>query len=382
MITALARRLRTGLLPMVLMLATAGCEPERAAPSSDLDVRATLGGEQAKGYALALEPRAFEFPADHGSHPDFRNEWWYWTGNLTSADGRGFGYQLTVFRTALSPHETNSESAWRTRQVYMAHLAVSEFDNRRHRAYERFSRGALSLAGARAAPFRVWVEDWQIEGSADTTFPLRLRAAEGAVSLDLELSPVHGPILQGDAGLSVKGEEPGNASYYYSYTRMDTRGSLAIDGNNHSVTGLSWFDREWSTSALGRDRSGWDWFALQLRDGRDLMFYRLRLVQGGMAPESAGVLVEADGRYRALGGGDVALEPIAHWISPDTGDRYPIEWHLRVPAEDLDLVIEARFADQEMELTFGYWEGAVRVSGSASGLGYLEMTRYADPVSD
>lgn len=381
-IAAYSRWARICLLPMAVLLISAGCEPDGMAPSAGPDVRTTLGGEQSQGYAVALKPRAFDFPADHGPHPDFRNEWWYWTGNLTSTAGQDFGYQLTVFRTAVSPHDADTGSAWRTRQVYMAHFAISDITNKRHRSFERFARGALGLADARASPFRVWVEDWQIEGAADTTFPLRLRATQEAVSLDLELSPTHGPILQGNAGLSAKGDEPGNASYYYSYTRMDTRGSITIDGEKYDVTGLSWFDREWSTSALGPNRTGWDWFALQLNDGRDLMFYRLRLSQGGMAPESAGVLVQADGSYRALAEGDVELEPIAHWVSPETGDRYPIEWRLRLPEEGLDLTIESRFDDQEMRLTFGYWEGAVKVSGSATGLGYLEMTRYTDAAPD
>jgi predicted secreted hydrolase len=271
-----------------------------------------------------------------------------------------------------------TESAWRTRQIYMGHLAVSDLEAERHHAFQRFSRGALDLAGARSMPFRVWLEDWQLRGAGDDVFPLHLEAAEGTVSIDLTLTPVHGPVLQGDKGLSAKSAEPGNASYYYSYTRLVTRGTLSVGGVEYPVTGQSWFDREWSTSALGRDRTGWDWFALHLDDGRDLMFYRLRLADGGMAPESDGVLVAADGRYQRLGAGSVELTPLESWESPESGDRYPIRWRMKVPEHDLDLTVSARLPNQEMRLAVRYWEGSVEVAGNQGGLGYLEMTRYTE----
>lgn len=356
------------LLPAALPPPAAGFVP----------VAATLGGDAA-GYARAWAPRPLEFPRDHGPHPDFRNEWWYLTGNLVTPQGRRFGYQFTLFRSALSPDPAPDDSAWRTRQAYMGHFAVTDVAGGRHRSFERYARAALGLAGARAAPFRVWLEDWSLQGGTEGPFPLRLRAVAEGVELELTLETAKPLVLQGERGLSRKSAEPGNASYYYSYTRLPSRGRLRLDSREFTVTGSSWLDREWSTSALGPEQTGWDWFALQLDDGRDLMFYRLRRRDGGMDPHSAGVLVAADGTRRDLGPAAVVLEPLDIWTSPRTGDRYPVRWRLAVPEAGLDLTIAARLEDQEMQVSYRYWEGAVQVSGTAAGQGYLEMTRYESP---
>ncbi len=350
-------------------------------PSRDVAVSSALGGADSAGYQRAYAPRPFQFPADHGPHPEFRNEWWYVTGNLADNAGRSFGYQLTIFRIALSPTTPPADSSWRVNQVYMGHFALTDVANNRHYGFERFSRGALGLAGAQAAPFRVWLEDWALTGGESDLFPLRLRAREGAIALDLTLDAGKPAVLQGDQGLSQKSAEPGNASYYYSHTRMPTQGTVSVAGQSFTVSGASWLDREWSTSALGPDQSGWDWFALQLDDGRDLMFYRLRHRDGGMDSFSKGILVEPGGQTQLLRGNDVELQPLGQWVSPHTGDRYPSGWRLRLPAEHLDLTVTPKVADQEMRLTVRYWEGAVAVSGQArdrpvTGQGYLEMTRY------
>ena len=215
---------------------------------------------------------------------------------------------------------------------------------------------------------------------------MRVRAREGNVEIDLSLNTAKPVVLQGDRGLSQKSAEPGNASYYYSYTRLPTRGTVRVGETTFAVEGASWLDREWSTSALGSEQSGWDWFALQLDDGRDLMFYRLRRKDGGTDPHSKGVLVAADGSSRLLGWSEVTLQPLGEWVSPKTGDRYPARWRLRLPAENLDLTVTPKVADQEMRLTVRYWEGAVAVNGRAGerkigGQGYLEMTRYETPVN-
>ena len=350
-------------------------------PSRDVAVSSALGGADSAGYQRAYAPRPFQFPADHGPHPEFRNEWWYVTGNLADNAGRSFGYQLTIFRIALSPTAPPADSSWRVNQVYMGHFALTDVANNRHYGFERFSRGALGLAGAQAAPFRVWLEDWALTGGESDLFPLRLRAREGAIALDLTLDAGKPAVLQGDQGLSQKSAEPGNASYYYSHTRMPTQGTVSVAGQSFTVSGASWLDREWSTSALGPDQSGWDWFALQLDDGRDLMFYRLRHRDGGMDSFSKGILVEPGGQTQLLRGNDVELQPLGQWVSPHTRDRYPSGWQLRLPAEHLDLTVTPKVADQEMRLTVRYWEGAVAVSGQArdrpvTGQGYLEMTRY------
>jgi predicted secreted hydrolase len=348
-------------------------------------VREALAGDDA-GFARALAPRPFAFPADHGPHPDFRTEWWYYTGNLTAADGRHFGFQLTFFRTALAPPSAGDgarASAWATRQLAFAHLALTDTAAGRFHAADRLTRQALGLAGARAQPFRVWVEDWSVEGEPPGGLPMRLRAAEGDVAIDLVVSTDRPPVLQGDRGLSRKGPEPGNASYYYSFTRMAARGTVRRGGETLAVSGTAWMDREWSTSALGADLAGWDWFALQLGDGRDLMFYVLRRRDGTADPFSAGVLVDAGGATRPLGAADVSLEVLAHWTSPRSGVRYPARWRLAVPAADLRLDVVPRLADQELIVTTRYWEGAVAVEGSAGsgtvrGVGYVELVGYGE----
>lgn len=376
----------TGLLAYLLLgLSLCNIQPDDELASNVIPVSSALSVDDMQGYARAYEPRPFVFPEDHGPHPDFRTEWWYATGNLTAADGRRFGYQLTLFRIALTPEIEDSESDWRSRQIYMGHFAVTDVAEGRHHAFERFSRAGVGLAGAQAKPWRVWLEDWSFTGPEQDEFPLRVRAREQDIALDVTVEPAKPMVLQGDRGLSQKSAEPGNASYYYSYTRLQTQGSVMIDGQSFTVEGTSWLDREWSTSALGEEQSGWDWFALQLDDGRDLMFYRLRSQDGAMDPQSSGILVESDGSTQRLDHQDVLLDIEDTWTSPNSGDRYPARWHLRVPQADIDLTVTPRIADQEMRLSVRYWEGAVEVAGQAAGKpiagqGYLEMTRYETPL--
>jgi predicted secreted hydrolase len=353
--------------------------PARQPIRATVAVREALA-EDREGFARALAPRALSFPDDHGPHPDFRTEWWYYTGNLTTAAGRHVGFQLTFFRVALSPTAESRESSWATRQLYVGHFAITDTAGARFHAFSRSSREALGLAGAQAAPFRVWVEEWSASGDGEAT---RLRAQEGDVAIDLTVAPGKSVVLQGDRGLSRKGPEPGNASLYYSFTRMPARGTVRLDGETLAVSGQAWMDREWSTSALGEGVEGWDWFALQLDDGRELMVYLLRRRDGTVDPFSAGTLVAADGTARRLGVGDVGIETLAHWTSPHSGVRYPARWRVSVPAEELSLEIEPRVADQELRVGTRYWEGAVTVVGSGArgriaGQGYVELVGYGE----
>ena len=346
-------------------------------------VTALLGGEGPGGFARATAPRDFRFPDDHGPHPEFRHEWWYFTGNLRAPGGRRFGYQLTFFRFALSPDAADRGSRWATNQAYMAHFAVTDAQGNRFRYFERTGRGALGIAGATARPFRVWLDDWSVEGADASTLPIRLRAAEGGTSVDLVLDSAGPIVLQGDRGLSRKGAAPGNASYYYSMTRLATRGNVLVEDTSLPVEGSSWLDREWGTSSLEKGQSGWDWFALQLSDGRDLMFYRLRRGDGGADPFSAGTLVLPDGSFRPLSPDDVRVEILEHWRSPESGARYPSRWRLRLPTEGLELEVVPRVADQELRTAVRYWEGAVGVRGTARGKpvegdGYVELTGYGE----
>ncbi len=344
-----------------------------------LAVRDVLGGDSA-GFARAERPRAFRFPEDHGPHPEYRSEWWYFTGNLQGPAGRPFGFQLTLFRFALAPWPVERPSAWAADQVFMGHLALTDPHGGRFHAFERLSREALGLAGARAEPPRVWLEDWLLEGREDGGF--RISAFAGDVGVDLELRATKPVVLQGEAGLSQKSAEPGNASYYYSFTRMEARGTVRAFGPALPVNGLVWMDREWGTSALGPDQVGWDWFALQLDDGYDLMYYQLRREDGSADPHSKGTLVDPAGAARVLRAGEVGVEVLGDWRSPRDGVRYPGRWRLRVPAADLDLEVRPALQDQELRLSVRYWEGAVQVSGTRSGRpvggrGYVELTGYA-----
>ena len=359
-------------------------------PREDDGIRAglapgdVLAGVDTAGYARAVEPRSFRFPEDYGPHPEFRTEWWDLTGNLTAEGGREMGFQATFFRNALAPPDSAPErrSAWATRQVYMAHLALTDRSRGRHDAVERFARGAGGLAGARTEPFAVWLEDWRLEAGNGTLFPLRLRAGEGPVALDLELERGKPPVLHGRGGLSRKGPEPGNASYYFSLTRMRTRGTVVAGSDTLAVEGSAWMDREWSTSALGPDLAGWDWFGLQLSDGRELMYYRLRRADGTAHPLSSGTLVDPDGSSTALTADQVRVEVLDRWESPLDGAPYPSRWRVRIPSVRLDLEVVPRLPAQEMDLTFRYWEGAVGIEGQSpggplSGAGYVELTGYA-----
>jgi predicted secreted hydrolase len=350
-----------------------------------LTVAEALGGSEggSEGFARATAPREFRFPEDHGPHPEFRTEWWYWTGNLAAADGHAFGYQLTLFRNALAPHAAERESAWGSRQVYMGHFALSDIGNRRFYAFERFNREALGLAGARAEPFRVWLEDWEAAVLEGGVFPMRLAAHAEGVALSLVLEEGKPPVLQGDRGLSQKSAEPGNASYYYSLTRMPSRGTVTVDGRTYEVTGTSWMDREWSTSALGADQVGWDWFSLQLSDGSELMYYQLRRKDGSADPFSAGTYVPAQGGAARLTREEVRIEVRDTWRSPRGGTTYPARWQLSVPSQQLMLGITPAQADQELQVSVRYWEGAVRIQGTHAGQpitghGYVELTGYGD----
>lgn len=383
-------------------LGAAGCDGgESAVADARMRVSDVLGGADTAGYARALEPRPFTFPRDHGPHPAFRTEWWYLTGNLAGEEGRRFGYQLTIFRVALAPPSGGSgasrrgdgpavegagsggggsvgpRSAWATRQAYMGHFAVTDADGERFLAEERFARGALGLAGAGLDPLRVWIEDWTIEGRAGDGFAARARGDGFAVELELERGKA--PVLNGERGLSPKGPEPGNASYYYSLTRMPTRGTVTVDGRTIVVRGLSWLDREWSTSALSEGVVGWDWFALQLDDGTDIMLYRLRKKDGSTDRWSAGTVVAPDGQATRMDHNDFELEVLDRWQSP-RGGTYPGRWRLDAAPLDRTLTVTPILAEQELDLTVRYWEGAVDVTseGAAIGRGYVELSGYAE----
>lgn len=355
-------------------------QPSPPSSAPKLDPRDILGDTDNSGFARALSPRRFEFPQDHAAHPDYRHEWWYLTGNLRDPLGRRFGYQFTLFRFALDSGEFTGVSAWRTRQLYMGHLAVTDVATGRFLTAQRFARGALGLAGAEADPLHIWLEDWSLRGERERS-RWRVGAATHEVALQLSLIPLKQLVLQGEDGLSRKGAEPGNASYYYSLTRLRTEGEIRVGAEVFTVEGLSWLDREWGTSALGADVVGWDWFALQLQDGRELMLYHLRRADGTPDAHSAGVLVDAQGGATPLALDARSITVTRTWRSPRTAITYPAGWRLRLPEHGLDLDVRPLVNTQEWDGAVRYWEGAVAVRGSAGdraieGSGYVELTGY------
>jgi len=374
------KRLECGgwLVLLSLLLAACGGGPE--------------GGFDAEGYRTVTGPCGFVFPRDHGAHPEFRTEWWYYTGHLQDPGGRRFGFQLTFFRYRLSPPQARERwpepaSAWRTDQVYLAHAALSDLDGGRHLQAEAARRGALGLAGAAVGEgrVRVFVGGWETligpEGH-----DLTMQAPDFA--LTLRLTPQKPPAAHGEGGYSRKGSAAARASCYYSFTRLAAAGTVILEGRPREVAGEAWMDHEFSTAPLEPGLEGWDWFSLQLADASELMFFALRTGEGGWHAASAGTLVMPDGSPRRLGAEDVQLTVRRRWTSPHSGARYPAAWTLAIPALGLELAIEAALPDQEMRTpeTTGvaYWEGAVDVEGrrggsAVTGRGYVELTGYAAP---
>ncbi len=348
-----------------------------------LDMARVLAPEDNDAFQKADRVVPFTFPHDHGPHEGFRSEWWYFTGNLETGEGRRFGYQFTIFRSRLVPEEeTTGGSDWRTGQGYMAHFAVTDVGENEFYYGELFARELPGLAEAKRDPYHVYVEDWEVRSLAGSRdfFPARVRAAGDGFALDLVLRPEKGPVLQGDRGQSRKGPEKGNASYYYSYPRLKSEGKVTAGGKSHQVIGTSWFDREWGSSLLGEGTVGWDWFALGLDNGYDIMFYRLRDREGEATRFSHFVVMDPDGGKEEVPLESVEFTVTGTWESP-RGREYPSGWELRVPAKRLSLTVTPAVKDQELNLSIPYWEGAVSVKGTRSGReitgrGYVELTGY------
>jgi predicted secreted hydrolase len=360
--------------------------PAETAVSSNAALETLLvdDGQTSPAFARATEPDAVQFPRDLGPHEEYQTEWWYYTGNLATAEGRPFGYQFTIFRRALLPSselpDVADPSAWRSEQLYLAHFTISDIGEDIFYDAERFSRDGAGLAGAQAEPYAVWLEDWSVKEIAPGQ--TRLQAQTGEVALDLVLTETLAPVLHGDGGLSRKGPEPGNASYYYSIVRQASAGTVSVGEETFAVSGLSWKDHEYSTSALSPGSVGWDWLSLQLDDGSSLMLFEIRREDGSLEPYSSGSFVAADGMVRPLALGDWQLEVLDTWRSPHSGADYPAAWRLTIPELELVLEGQAQMADQELNVSTIYWEGAVKFAGERAGepltaQGYLEMTGYA-----
>ena len=368
---------------LLSLLLIAACTPVQPSLAS-ADVVDVLRGPVNDRFARALEPLDFRFPQDHGPHNDYTTEWWYYTGNLTGDDDGAYGYQLTFFRSALAPGESSRPSDFAAHQIYMAHLAVTSAPARQHLSFDRFSRGAAGVAGATGSPnYQVWLDDWR----AQEVGPGRMRllaaadSEDGPVSIDLTLTQTRPPLLHGEAGLSRKGPEAGNANHYYSLVRMETTGRLVIGDAQVGVSGLSWMDHEFGTSALSRDAVGWDWFAVTLDNDVVLMFAQIRTQSGASQDIFEGTLSFADGRQVAISHTDFELTTTGEWTSPRSGITYPSGWRVNFPQYEIDLTIEPLIDDQEMDVAFTYYEGATVVRGTMNGQavggrGYVELTGY------
>ena len=337
-------------------------------------------------YRLALPGRTLSFPADHYSHPDFKTEWWYYTGHLQTENGRRFGYQVTFFRFGVRDRQSNIKETPLFTELYMAHFALSNISGRNFLFRERINRGIGDRAGAKTDRLFVWNEDWSVEGDGNNH---KISVNDRGTELRLELKSLKPPVLHGQNGYSQKGEGEGHASYYYSLTRMQAEGELVVDGQREKVRGLSWMDHEFGSNQLDEDQLGWDWFSIQLENQSELMLYLMRRKDGSIDSYSHGTVVYADATTRHLALNDYRIDVNARWQSPKSAAEYPIKWKVVIPAEQIELEIAPYFNEQELitnrSTRVTYWEGAVQVKGTfrnkpIAGSGYVEMTGYAGKV--
>jgi predicted secreted hydrolase len=336
-------------------------------------------------WRQATAPREWKFPKDHGAHPAYRTEWWYFTGNLTDKQGNAFGYELTFFRQGVRTRAADPADPWSLRDLYLAHLTVTDVEKKRFIFNEAISRAGPGLAGVRENGLNVRLLGWSARMKGDVVL---LRARGSTIWLALELAPQKPPVVHGEKGLSRKGPLPGQASYYATCTDLKTTGSLKTEGSPTPVRvkGVSWFDHEFGSNQLAAELVGWDWFGLHLSDGKDLMLYFLRRGNGTIEPASSGTMVETTGRSRHLPLPMIQREVLDHWKSTKSGASYPSRWRIRIPDEGLDLLVSPLLPDQEL-VTSGstgvtYWEGAVEGRGTSENrkvtcLGYVELTGYA-----
>jgi predicted secreted hydrolase len=344
--------------------------------------------DRAQEFRTATEGYRYEFPRDHGSHEAFRTEWWYYTGNLTTKDGRRFGYQLTFFRRGVPPDQVKTQpSKWSLTQLYLAHFAISDVKNGRFYFSEKVSRAGLGKAGAESDRLHIWIDHWSVESDKFHPDLQTLSAADGDCAIELTVSPEKPLVVHGAGGISRKGAETGQASHYYSFTRLATSGKLTLGDESFEVTGTSWMDHEFGSADLGKDLVGWDWFSIQLDNRTELMLYRMRRADGSADPVSSGTFIDHDGKEQHLSINDFTLEPISYWTSPTSKARYPQRWRLTIPSRQLSLDLVPLMAEQELSTTRStqvtYWEGAIKVNGvvegkAVKGQGYMELTGYAE----
>ena len=337
-------------------------------------------------YRTALPGFRYEFPRDNFNHPDYRTEWWYYTGNVKGSDGHRFGFELTFFRQGVTRDPARS-GVWDVRDVYFAHLALSDLDRGKFYHSERSDRAGPGIAGVSESGGRIWNGNWQIRWQGDDQ---NLQAIDDRFALELVMHSEKPPVIHGENGVSRKGANAGEASHYISLTRLATSGSIDLNGAKLAVTGTAWMDHEFFTDQLEQDQAGWDWLSLQLDDRTELMIFHLRRKDGSIDPHSAGTYVDASGETMNLKSKDFVLQPDGDtWISPDTRATYPVHWKVEIPRLQIELEAMTPLASQELvskgKFAPTYWEGAITLTGTRggkplAGVGYLEMTGYDRPV--
>jgi predicted secreted hydrolase len=334
-------------------------------------------------WRLSLPGWTYEFPRDHFTHPEFKTEWWYFTGNLHDDDGKRYGYQLTFFRQGVRPlaNRTGTTSRFICDELKFAHFAVSDASGQRFLFTQKTSRGAFGEAGFAKGDRIAWIDDWSLELLSKDSMRLAARTKDASIALTVTATKPW--VIHGDNGVSQKADGEGRASHYYSGTRLATSGTLSLSGRQVAVNGTSWFDQEWASNQLTPDQVGWNWFAVQMSDGSELMLYQMRLRDGGLDPNSSGTLVAPNGQALHLRRDDYTLTPTRWWTSDATKTRYPIAWKLRIPIHEIEAEITTPLERQELELpTIAYWEGMIDVQGARGGQpirgeGYMELTGYA-----
>ena len=331
-------------------------------------------------WRLALPGWNYTFPRDHHAHPDFKTEWWYFTGNLQAEDGREFGFQLTFFRQGVERGE-KAQTRFAVDDIKLAHFAVTEISGKKFRFAQKVSRGSFGEAGFSGGERIAWLDEWSLRSTGEGRF--RLEASEKEFSFELDLTARKPAVFHGANGVSQKSKGEGRASHYYSFTRLEATGTLRIEGQEIAVRGWSWFDQEWATNQLTENQIGWDWLSLQFEDNTELMLFQIRLKDGGRDSFSHGTWIDAEGNAIPVKNEDFELVPGRIWTSNETGGDYPVEWKLRIPKLNLDLAVSAAMDSQELVLRpISYWEGSVQANGTregkaVQGRGYLEMTGYA-----
>jgi predicted secreted hydrolase len=359
-----------------------------------ISLASTLFGQE---FKRSLPGKIFSFPQDHFSHPEFKTEWWYYSGHLQSLgkDGKSFGYQLTFFRTGLTRETKLQKSKWSLKDLYFAHLAITDESKKKFKYLEKISRGSLGEAGATIykpdeKTFQIWIEDWSIEGKGPSMQHYSLKAGDKSFGIELMLTPGKNPVIHGQNGISQKAEGEGYASHYYSIPRLKTEGKIFLQNQEVPVQGISWMDHEFGSTQLREYQVGWDWFSIQLDNGTELMLYQIRHKDGNIDPYSSGTIIFHNGTYHHLPKKEFQIEVLDKWRSQKSGATYPSKWRVKIPGHHIELMISSIVKDQEL-ITKGstrvtYWEGSVKVEGKykgslIKGMGYVELTGYAEPFS-